>query len=297
MDGRTGDYITNWIYVTPGVVRALGMTVLRGRALAESDMSTAAPVALVNESFVRRYYPGREVVGEHLRSGGKIYEVVGVLRDIPAQSGWGDYGPLAPIPTMYVPAAQLADGIVPLIHTWFTPRWVVRTDGAQGGVIAGMQRALAATDPLLAMTGFRSIDQVRATSLANQRLRAQLLGGLAALAVVLTFVGLYGLIAHTVAERKHEIGIRMALGATAGQLVRQTAGAGVTLAIVGVLLGAGLATAAVPLLQSLLWGVRLLDPLTYGAAAAGLLLVAAVASIVPARRVTRFDPSRMLRSE
>jgi len=174
---------------------------------------------------------------------------------------------------------------------------VLRTDSDPTKMIAAMRKTIREFEPDQPIMGVRTMEQVAYDSLAQPRFYTLLLGIFSALAVILASVGIYGVMSYSVVQQQHEIGIRMALGATAGQLVRQTAGAGVTLAIVGVLLGAGLATAAVPLLQSLLWGVRLLDPLTYGAAAAGLLLVAAVASIVPARRVTRFDPSRMLRSE
>lgn len=295
--GRSDGEVTNVCYVTPGVFGALRMALLRGRWLAEADGAQAAPVVLVSESFARRYFPRAEAVGAHIQMADAAREIVGLVRDVPHQGGWGDFGPLAPMPTVYVPVAQLPDALFPLVHTWFSPRWVVRTNHPSSGLISGMQEALSSTDPLLAMSGFRNVDEVRATSLAGQRLRAQLLSGLAGLAMVLSFVGIFGLISQSVAERRHELGIRLALGAHAGRVVGAVAMQGLALAALGVVVGGVVAAASRPLLRGLVWGVPLLDPGTFAVAAAGLLVTAAAASLIPALRAARLDPARTLRAD
>jgi ABC-type antimicrobial peptide transport system permease subunit len=160
-----------------------------------------------------------------------------------------------------------------------------------------MQRALASADPLLAMSGFRDANEIRAASLSGERLRAQLLSGLAGIALLLSFVGIFGLISQSVVERRHELGIHLALGARAGRVVARVAGQGFGLAVIGVLAGGALAAAFVPLLRGLVWGVPMFDPRTFVAAAAGLLATAAVASLIPALRVARLDPARTLRAD
>ena len=296
-DGRTGNFTTNACYVTPGALRALRVSTLRGRSITEADRAATEHVVVVNEAFVRRYYPQRDILGESMRLGGTARNVVGVVGDVPVKSGWGNYGPLAAVPTVYLPAAQMPDASISMIHTWFPPTWVVRTVGDGAPLLLGIQKAVGAADPLLPVTGFRSIDDVRADSLALQRLRAELFGGLALLALVLTFTGLAGLIAHGVAQRSHEIGIRLALGARASRIVGRTVGQGMLLAAVGALAGVGLALAGARLVERLIWGVRPGDPLTYVVAVVGLLCVAAVASLVPALAIARVDPARTLRSE
>jgi predicted permease len=296
-DRSENGQVTNVCYVTSGAFRALGMSLVHGRWLDEADGAGAAPVVLVNESFVRRYLKGRDALGEPLRMAGAAREVVGVVRDVPQRSGWGQYGPLAPVPTVYVPAAQLPDGLVALVHTWFSPRWVVRSSRRSPGLDLGMQRALASTDPLLAMNGFRDIDAVRADSLASQRLRAQLMGGLAGAAIVLAVIGIYGLVSQSVAERRRELGIRRALGASTRRIVGDVALQGLALAAAGIAVGLGVAAIAAPLLRQVVWGVPLLDPWTFLAASGALLAAAAVASLVPAARVASVDPSRVLRWE
>jgi predicted permease len=126
-NGRPEAEASNVCYVTPGVFGALRMVLLRGRWLTETDRTGSAPVVLVSESFSRRYLPRSGAVGDHLLLAGAAREVVGVVLDVPHESGWGDFGPLAPVPTVYLPVSQLPDGFFPLVHTWFSPRWVVRT--------------------------------------------------------------------------------------------------------------------------------------------------------------------------
>jgi len=183
------------------------------------------------------------------------------------------------------------------VHTWFSPSWIVRSPGPMEGTIAGMQRAIQAVDPQLPFAGFHSMEDIRYRSLAQERFQAVLLGALAGLALLLAAVGIYGLIANSVAERTRELGIRLALGATVAQAMRAVALPGVALALAGVAAGSVLAGFASQLLRRLVWGVRPGDPLTFMAVGLVLLGVAAAASFLPALRVTRLSPAETLRQE
>jgi ABC-type antimicrobial peptide transport system permease subunit len=201
------------------------------------------------------------------------------------------------MPDVYIPAAQTDGKSLQMVHVWFSPSWIVRSSRAAEGTIAGMQRALGAVDPRLPFAGFHSMDDVRYRALAEERFQAVLLGALAGLALLLAAVGIYGLIANSVAERTRELGIRLALGATVAQAMRSVALPGVALALAGVIVGSVLAGFASQLLRHLVWGVRPGDPLTFVAVGLGLLGVAAAASFLPALRVTRLNPAETLRQE
>jgi len=299
VDAATESQITNLFYVTPEFFRVLRIPLLRGRVFGGADSSTATPAAVVSEAFVKMYMRGDDPVGRHLDLGGTDKrEIVGVVGDIQQKSGWGeDLGPLAAMPDVYVPATQVEDKSMQLVHTWFSPSWIVRTGGPPEGVIAGMQRALESVDPRLPFAGFHSMEDVRYRALAQERFQAALLGALAGLALLLAAVGIYGLIANSVAERTRELGIRLALGATVAQAMRAVALPGVALALAGVAAGSVLAGFASQLLRHLVWGVRPGDPLTFVAVGLGLLAVAAAASFLPALRVTRLNPAETLRQE
>jgi predicted lysophospholipase L1 biosynthesis ABC-type transport system permease subunit len=235
--------------------------------------------------------------GTWILGGGDRREIVGVVGDIQQKSGWGDGAPTAAMPDIYIPATQVEDKFMQLVHTWFSPSWIVRTAGPPEGIVGGMQRALESVDPQLPFAGFHSMEDVRYRALAQERFQAVLLGALAGLALLLAAVGIYGLIANSVAERTRELGIRLALGATVPQAMRSVALPGVALALAGVAVGSVLAGFASQLLRHLIWGVRPGDPLTFVAVGLGLLAVAAAASFLPALRVTRLNPAETLRQE
>jgi predicted permease len=303
LDGRHVDtasesQITNLFYITPEYFRVLRIPLLRGRVFSAADSATAAPAAVVSEAFVKMYMPDADVLGRHLDLGGdERREIVGVVGDVQQKSGWGDGSPLSAMPDVYIPAAQTDGKSLQMVHTWFSPSWIVRSSGTAEGVIAGMQRALESVDPQLPFSGFHSMEDVRYRSLAQERFQAVLIGALAGLALLLAAVGIYGLIANSVAERTRELGIRLALGATVPQAMRSVALPGVALALVGVAAGSVLAGFASQLLRHLVWGVQPGDPLTFVAVGIGLLGVAAAASFLPALRVTRLNPAETLRQE
>jgi ABC-type antimicrobial peptide transport system permease subunit len=163
--------------------------------------------------------------------------------------------------------------------------------------MSGVPNIAAKIDPLLPIAAFHTIEDLRAESLKSQRFEATLLATLSALALLLAVVGIYGLMAQSVAERRREMGIRIALGSTAAQAIRDAVAPGILLALMGVAVGCVLAAVSSQVLEHLIFSVSALDPVTYGTVAVGLLALAAVASLVPALRIAAVNPSETLREE
>jgi predicted permease len=290
--------LTDLTYVTPEYFALLRVPLRRGRFFTPADRQTSSPVVIVNQAFARKNLPGDDPIGRHIAiSGGRSLEIVGVVGDIPRVSGWGGAGPLSTLPAAFIPAAQVPEGFFPMAHTWFSPSWIVRLGKPQENIAAGVAGAIHAVDPQLPIIEFRSMDEVVAGALPGQRFQTTLLATLAGLALVLSTVGIYGLMASAVAERRRELGIRMALGATLAQAIGAVALPALTLVLAGVVAGGLLAILASRALESMVWGVRLSDPLTFAAVAATFLLVAAGASLLPALRVARLDPTKALRND
>ncbi|MCU1234627.1 MAG: hypothetical protein JWP63_2594 [Candidatus Solibacter sp.] len=292
-NGHSGEFV----YTTPGYLETMRIPIVAGRALRDSDTAQSAHVAIVSESFARKYYGG-DAVGRHLKSGKELSEIVGVCGDVQQHSGLtGKYGPISIEPTVYTPATQLSDRGVKLVHTWFSPKWVVRANSLDANLNAQIRAAVASIDPQLPVARFHTIDKLRGHYTGSQRYMAGLFSILAGLALLLAAIGLYGLISHSITQRRHELGIRMALGATAQQTIVGVMRPGLLLAAAGAGIGLALSFVLVRFLKSMLWGVRATDPTTFAAMAAMLLLVAALASLAPALRILRMDPAETLRSE
>jgi predicted permease len=296
-DDRGG--MTNVSYVTPGYAEAMRMPLRKGRLITDADSAAAAPVVLVNDEFVRKFYKDRDVIGLHIRLAGVQREIVGVVGNARASSSGlgGDRSPIVVPYVAYVPAAQTASGFMRGVHVWFSPSWVVRSSGPVSGVADTVRQAVAAVDPLLPVARVETMTAVQSASLARQRFMMSLVVGLGAVALLLAAIGIHGLIASSVTERTRELGIRLALGATAGQTLATVLVPGVAIACAGVAIGSAGALATVHLLQSFLWGVTATDPVTFIAVIALLLVVAIVASLIPALRVLRLDPALTLRAE
>jgi predicted permease len=298
IDARPGSEeipIMNQTYVTPGYFETLRVPVIRGRVITEADTATSAPVIVVNESFVRTYSRDIDPIGRQMGSPSSPRTIVGIVGDIQQQAGWGNFGPLGTMAATYIPAAQTSDAFLAMVHTWYTPNWFVRVSGPQQGIAASMRRAVQSVDPLLPFAKFRTLDDVRGEAVATERAQALLLASLAALALLLSAIGLYGLVAGSVAERTRELGIRIALGATPAETVRVAALPGVVFGGIGLAIGLALARASSAVLQHLVWGVTVGDPLTYALATGVVLAVAAVATLVPSLRILRLNPIRALR--
>jgi predicted permease len=264
----------------------------RGRGLTAADHADAPLVALVNETMARTLWPGADPLGRRFRLGGDERPwttVVGVVRDV--RSG-GLREPAAP--EFYVSLAQFRRFAG---WTRSSMTLVVRTAGDPARLAPSVRRALAATDPELAAADVRTMRQVVDRSVAQPRFTMLLLSTFGGVALLLAAVGVYGVISYGVAQRTREFGIRTALGARRADVLRLVLGQGLGLAALGVGLGLVGALAATRALRSLVFAVRTTDPATYAAIAVLLLGVAALASLVPARRATRADPTRALRQE
>jgi predicted permease len=286
-----------FVYSTSTYFETMRIPLLAGRAFRDSDTPQSPRVVVVSESFSRKYFHG-DALGRHLRSGKDISEIVGICGDVQQHSGLsGDQGPLSVEPTVYLPASQLNDGFVQLIHTWFSPKWVVRTSGPTANLTRQIWAAVSTTDSQLPIAHFRTIDQLRNLQTGSQRYLAALFSILAGMAILLAAIGLYGLISQSITHRKHEIGIRLALGATAQQTIAGVMRPGLLLSLAGIGAGLGMSLLAVRFLRSMLWGVRETDPLTFVSTAGILLAVAALASLAPALRILRMDPAETLRDE
>jgi predicted permease len=296
-DTRSDFVFTTATYVTPGYFETLRMPLIAGRTFRDSDTRTSAPAAIVNEAFARRYFKDRDPVGQYIFSSGLVREVVGVVSNVQQRGGFQNYGPIDALPGFYVPFSQFPGGGLRTIHGWFSTAWIVRQayDGAASEPV--MRRAMAEIDPQLAVSAVRDVDAVRSNTLSRQRILMLLVGALGGLALFLSAIGIHALISSGVTERTRELGIRMALGATVGQTVRDAALPGILMAVAGLGAGCLVAYGASGYIRNLLWGVKEDDPLTFVAVIGALLTVAIAASVIPALRVRKLDPVSLLRSE
>jgi ABC-type antimicrobial peptide transport system permease subunit len=198
---------------------------------------------------------------------------------------------------MYIPASQVDAHFLALVHVWVQPDWVVRTSGATEGLPAEMQRALASVDPNLPFSGFYGMKDLLARTLATQQIEVALLGAMAALALMLSAVGIFALVANMVAQRTREIGIRMALGSTVGQAMVEIGFSGAGASLVGVVLGLALSAGALRVMRSVLYGVGVYDAPTLAAVVVTLVLVTVLATALPTLRIAKIDPATTLREE
>lgn len=296
--GAESGFTSSVMYVSPEFFDTFEIATRQGRLLESRDTPDTAPVVVVNQSFERIYSKDQPVLGRRLRVAGVEREVVGVVADIQQRPGFVVDGmvpgPIVSSPAIYLPASQISQGIVGT-HVWFPPVFTVRASSPALGEQA-IRQAVSAADPLLPLGVVRQMTDVRAEATAQEEMLMTLVGILAVAALLLMAVGLHGVIAHAVTERTREFGIRLALGATPAGTVRAVTLSGVGLAAIGAVLGTALAAPASSLVASVLYGVAERDPLTYVAAGAFLLVVATIASLIPALRILRLDPATTLRS-
>ena len=285
---------TDVIYVTPGYFGTLQMPLLVGRDFADSDDLNSEPVAVVNEAFARKFYGGTNPVGRYLD---KDTRIVGEVANVSVSSGLYEGAPLMSEQAMYIPAAQVKADALSLVHVWFQPDWVVRAAGPIEGLTAQMQRALATADPNLPFSGFYSMHDLQAKTLATQRVEVALLTTMAGLALLLSTVGIFALVANIVAQKTREIGIRIALGSSIRQAMVHTGAPGLRASALGIALGLVLCAATLRVMSSVLYGVSVYDIPTTITVVAILAGVALIASTVPAVRIAGIDPAKTLREE
>jgi len=282
--------------VSHGAFAAMQTRLVRGRWFAPSDTTATAPVAVVNETMARTYWSDPEaVIGGRIRVGGPATRpwvtVIGVVADERHNSVTGSVNEKFFIPHVQWPVVTSGGDAIRSVFL------VARTTGdplAVAGAIRGEVRQMDANVPV---ANVRSMNEVVATALATPRLTGWLLSAFAAIALALAAVGIYGVLAYVVSQRTREIGIRLAIGADRSQLLGMVLRQGLLLAGIGIAAGLIGAFALTRLMTSLLYNVRPHDPITFAAVAAGLLLIALVASFLPARRATRVSPTTALRAE
>jgi predicted permease len=296
-DGKeAGENIgTDFVYVTPGYFETLQIPLLAGRGFTRSDGPNAQSVAIVNHAFAEKFYHGANPVGRTLDKG---IVIVGMVGDVQLSSNLDPIAPLQTEETMYIPAAQMmqAAGLA-MIHTWMQPSWIVRTAGPVQGLTGDMQRALASAAPGLPFSGFYSMSDLQAKTLATQRIEVALLSAMAGLALLLSAVGIFSLVASLVTQKTREIGIRIALGSSVRRAMVHTGVPGVRAMAWGLILGLILCAGTLRVLQSVLYGVSVYDWPTMVTVVLVLAAVALIAAAVPTVRVARISPAQTLRDE
>ena len=287
---------TNATYITPEFFTALRIPLLQGRPFNQADAHGSAAVGVVNQAFVKRYFKNGAALGETIDVGGSGIAIVGIVGDVlDRRAGWGNYGPVAQIPMVYIPATQFSG--LEVIHTWFSPKWVVRSSLESAQVVKAIEDATRAADPLLPMASFESVRDLKTDALTFERFLAVMAGAIAALAMLLSAMGIYGLISNLVTERTRELGIRMALGSGVSRAIQVALRPGLIWVLCGVAAGAAAALGLERFLKSFLWGVQPGDPITLIGVGTGLLLATVLASLIPASRIARLNPADTLRSE
>jgi predicted permease len=290
VDGSAGPATdaTNGMYsgrqdVDAGYFDALRTTIVAGRAIDRTDDASAPKVAVVNETFVRRTWPGQSAVGRTVGYQGDRVTVVGVARD-------AKYSTLTePLrPFLYLPIAQ---------HWSATQTLVVRASGDPLALAPDIARAVRAIDPTLPRPTVTTLGRENSVALIPQRVAALVSGTLGAVGLLLAAVGLYGVISHSSSRRRREIGIRLALGARRGDVLQMILREGMRVTAIGVAIGLVLSTAATRLLVRYLFGVSPLDALTFVVMSAMFVGIAALASYLPARRAASLSPMLTLRDE
>lgn len=273
--------MVNEFGVEPGFFHTMGIPLLRGRDLTPKEADSAKPDAVViNQTLAARMWPGEDPIGKRLALSGEMSEVVGVVKN-------GKYRTLGE-----PPAAAAFCG-----HFRSARTLVVRTTGDSRALLGEIRRAVRVVDPLMAPTDVQTIEQFMALPLFPARTVGWLLGISGLLAVVMTAIGLFGVIAFMVAQRTHEIGVRMALGARRSDVLKMVMGQGLRLTAIGMAIGLIAALGVGRLLAPLLYGIGANDPLTMAAVAVGLAAIALAACYVPARKAMSVEPSVALRYE
>ena len=294
------DSEVQWRAISPAYFEVMGIPVLQGRSFSEGDAAAGAPVVVVNQAFLRTYLSQESTIGQQVLIGrqegpdfaDKSREIVGVVADT-REIGLNE--PASP--TAFIPLAQVPDRLVVLLNRLMPMSWLIRVSGEALAFRHEVHEEFLAADRDLVTSNPRPLAEVLSTSLAQQRMQTGLLGLFSAAALLLGAIGLYGVLAYSVGERKREIGIRMALGAKRGQILALVIAHGLKLTLTGLALGTLCGLALARFMRNLLFGTSATDPVTWAIVSGVLMLVAVAACWIPARRATRVDPMIALRYE
>lgn len=276
-------------WVTPQYFRTMGIPLRRGRDFEHADTRDRAWSAVVSASFVERYWRGQDPIGKTFKHRGQTRTVVGVVGDVKIRGLERN-----PEPQLYVPASQVNDQYSSILD----PKdLVIRHAGQEDALVAAVRQIVHEVDPEQPISDVRTMEDVLAGDTASRRAQLQVLGVLAAVAVLLSAVGIYGLLAYTVAQRSQEIGVRLALGADPATVGRMILADGMRMAVIGIVPGVLGAYAAARGMSALLFGVSPGDPATFAAAVGLALLMTLAGSLVPALRAVNVSPMSVLRAE
>jgi putative ABC transport system permease protein len=285
-----GEEISVDLYIaTPGYLRAMEIPLLKGRGISEQDTSDSFKVALINKTMADQLWPNQDPLGRHIsfpsdqKNPQPWRTVVGVVHDV-SQYGLDKKAPMQ----IYVPHSQFPQSVSTI---------VVKTDMEPTAMTAAIRREILALDKDQAVFNVTTLEQLMGDSILLRRFFMFLLLAFAALALALAAIGIYGVISYVASQRTHEIGVRMALGAQAGDILKLIIGNGMALALIGVVAGLAGAFVVTRLMAGFLFGVSATDGLTFVTVSAGLIAVALLACYVPARRATKVDPLVALRYE
>ena len=272
---------------SPDYFQTMGIPILRGRGFTEQDKAGAPPVVIVNETLAQKHWPGGDAIGKRIRFYGPLerspwLEIVGITRDVKHELN------LAVTPEYYLPHAQ---------DSWNSMVLVARTKAEPGAMTAPIKQQVWAIDKDQPVFDVRTMQEVRSISVALYTFSSVMVGIFAGVALLLAAIGIYGVMAFAVTQRTHEIGIRMALGARAGDVLKMVVKQGMMLALIGVAVGLAGAWALTRFMEKLLVGVQPTDLLTFSAVSFCLLVAALLACYLPARRATKVDPLMALRYE
>jgi putative ABC transport system permease protein len=269
--------------VTPDYFRTMGIRLIKGRGPSESDNAESPKVVFVSETMVRRYFPGEDPIGKRLLFGTDKREIVGIVSDVNHFGLTQD-----PRPTMYFPHAQSPGRGMSV---------VVRTAGNPLALVSSIRNQVLSLDQNLATSNVMTLEELVGSSLAEPRFTLLLLGAFAGVALVLSAIGVYGVVSYSVSQRAHEIGVRMALGAQVSDVLKLVIGQGMMLVLGGVAAGLVAAFALSRVMSTLLYGVSPTDLMTFAATSVILAGVALGACFIPGRRAARLDPMESLRCE
>ncbi len=282
---------TEYRLISPDYFQVMKMALRQGRQFDQNDATDAEPVVIVNEAFARRNFANIEPLNKQLYVGfdPAMRRIIGVVNET-KQRNLGESSPA----TVFVPLAQAAEGVS---ETLRQSSFVLRTTGDPLLLSTAIRSEMQQLDPSLPVRNLRSMEQLVSRAVAPQRFNLALLSLFAALGLLLAAVGIYGVMAYSVSQRTHEIGLRMALGAQARDVLKLVVKQGMALALVGVAIGLMASFALTRLLKNLLFGVSATDPATLAGVALLLSCVALLACYIPARRATKVDPLTALRYE
>jgi predicted permease len=290
----------NWRSVSPEYFKALGIPLLRGRVFTERDSGGTAPVVLINDALAKKYWPNADPIGQRMTIGKGLgpefedptREIAGIVANV-RENGLDQDAP----PILYVPGAQVSDRLTRLANSLIPARWIVRTSGVTAPLLASIQQEFLAVDSQLPVARARTMEVVVGSSIQQQNFNMLLLSIFGGIALVLAAIGIYGLMSYSVEQGTRDIGVRLALGAERGAILRMVVSRGMTLAGLGLAAGLAATFAASRLLARMLYGVKPTDPASYVVVAAALGMIALLACYLPARRATRVDPIIALRAE